>query len=162
SSASSLTTTPAVSTASGGPSRVSTLPRRNTSQSRWPSNARSTASPLPASSLATTLSSSSCLRTRRLERLAHLRRDPLAVRSAVHPRHHRLHDEPHVPGAGGARFGDRLADQRVELGVPELGGQVALDQLGLGLFLLGQLCPAGLAVLLGRFQPALALPAQDR
>ena len=63
SSESSRTTAAAASTASGSPSSVSTLPRRNTSQSRWPSSVRSTASLLPASSAATAFSSSICLRT---------------------------------------------------------------------------------------------------
>ena len=43
------------------PSSVSTLPRRKTSQSRWPSSVFMIASPGPASSAATSLVSSSCV-----------------------------------------------------------------------------------------------------
>ena len=53
-------------------------------------------------------------------------------------------------------------DDRVELGVVELGGQVALDEPGLGLLALGQLGPAAVAELLGRLEAALALAPQDR
>ena len=50
-------------TASASPSRVMTLPRRNSSQSRWPSSARRTASWEPLSAAATSLESSSWRRT---------------------------------------------------------------------------------------------------
>ena len=66
-------------TASSSPSSVITLPRRNTSQSRCPSSALSTASSLPASSAATALSSSSCRAHSSPQRLPDLRRHALAV-----------------------------------------------------------------------------------
>ena len=49
-------------TASASPSRVTMLPRRKTSQSRCSSSVRSAASRDPASSAATSLDTSSCLR----------------------------------------------------------------------------------------------------
>src|SRR5437588_1191463 len=157
SSASSPITTPAVSTASCSPSSVRTLPRRNTSQSRCPSSARRTASPLPASSLATTLGSSSWLRTRRPERLPHARRHSLAVGAAAGTGHHCLHHLPHLLGIAHAGLLDRLRHERSQLGVVELGRQIALDQLCLGLLLVGELRAAAVAELLRGLQPPLAL-----
>ena len=62
----------------------------------------------------------------------------------------------------GAGLRDRVGDDRVELGVVELGREVALDQLGLGLLLVGQLRAPAVAELLGRLEPPLALAAQHR
>jgi hypothetical protein len=59
----SRTTVRAVSTASSSPSSVSTFPRRKTSQSRCSSSVFMTASPGPASSVATSFGSSSWMRT---------------------------------------------------------------------------------------------------
>ena len=61
-SESSRTTVSPIATSSLEPSRVSTLPRRKTSQSRWSSSVRMIASPGPASSVATSLVSSICSR----------------------------------------------------------------------------------------------------
>src|SRR4051812_3650135 len=158
-SASSRTTCSPARTASSEPSSVSTLPRRKTLHSRWPSSARSTASSDPASSSAASLASSICLRT---ELLPDQQRHALAVGASADRRHDRPHDLAHVLGRLGARGGDLLVDEPPELLVGQLGREVAADQGRLRLLLGGQLlAPAG-AELLGRVEPALALAAQHR
>src|SRR6201986_4749493 len=113
-SESSRTTAAPASTAPSSPSSVSTLPRRNTSASRWLSSVRSTASWLPASSAATAFSSSIVRRTiagplpRPLgpQGLSHARGGPLAVGATARRGHHRLHHLAHVLGARGAGLAD--------------------------------------------------------
>ena len=73
-----------------------------------------------------------------------------------------LHHLAHVLRLAGAGLGDRCSDHRIELGVVELGGEVALDQLGLGLLLLGELGAAAVAELRRGLQPALALAPEHR
>src|SRR4051794_10590145 len=154
----SRTTVSPAFTASSLPSSVTTLPRRKTSQSRCSSSALRIESCAPASPAATSLASSICLRAKRFP---HLGRDPLAVGAPAHLGHGQRHDLAHVLGLGRARLRDRVGDDRLELLVGELGRQVAGDQLGLGLLLLGELGAAALAVLLGRVEATLALAAQD-
>src|SRR4051794_19640792 len=156
-SASSRTTISAARTSSGSPSSVTTLPRRKTSQATWPSSARRTLSPLPASSVAASLDSSIWLRT---ERLPHQSRHHLAVGVALRLGHRHLHDGAHVLRRRGGGLGDRGGDDRAQCVRVELLGQVALDQPRLRLLGGGELLTAGVAEGGGRLQAALALPAQ--
>src|SRR6188474_2964886 len=111
-STSSSTTVAAVCTSSEEPSRVSTLPRRWNSQSRWPRSSRRTASSEPASSAATELSRVSCLRAKFVpHRCAHT----LAVGPTADLRHQRRHHLAHLLLLGGAALDDRLLHQRDEL-----------------------------------------------
>ena len=100
--------------------------------------------------------SSICVRTRR-EHLLHGRADALAVGAALDLRHHQRHDLAHLLRRGGAGLGDDVADDRAQLLVGELLGQVGLDHLGLALLGLGEVVAAGVAVGLGGLEPALAL-----
>ena len=81
------------------------------------------------------------------ERLADARRRALAVGAAADLAITTFITWPMSFGLAGARLRDRRGDDRVELGVVELGRQVALDQLRLGLLLLGELRPAAVAEL---------------
>src|SRR4051794_23850247 len=158
-SASSRTTCSPARTASSGPSSVTTFPRSQTRQSRWPSSALSTASSEPASSRAASFSTSICLRT---QLLLDQGRHPLAVGAPANGRHHRAHHLAHVRGGGRTGLLDLLGHDPGELLVGELGGQVAADQRGLGLLLVGELPPPAGAELLGGVEAALALAPQDR
>ena len=63
----------------------------------------------------------------RLQSLPHACGGALAVGPTARLGHHGLHHLPHVLGVAGAGLGDGGGDDRVELGVVELGRQVALD-----------------------------------
>ena len=69
---------------------------------------------------------------------------------------------PMSRGERGAGLGHRGGDQRVELGVGQLGGQVRLDRLGLVGLARREILAARLAVGLLGLAPALALAAQHR
>src|SRR5947208_10624134 len=112
SSASSRMTVCAALTAAGSPSSVTMLPRRYSSHSTCPSSARSTESPEPASSVATSLDSSICLRT---QFLSYQRRHALAVRAGADLAHRRLHHLTHVLPRRRPDLGDRLADDPAQL-----------------------------------------------
>src|SRR5436190_10760107 len=159
SSVSSRTTVAAACTAAGSPSSVTMLPRRYSSQATWPSSARSTESPEPASSAATSLESSICLRT---ELLPGQRGHALAVGARADLRHRRLHDLPEILRRRGPGLSDGLADDPAQLGFGHLGGKVGLDELRLALLDRGQLVATALAKRRCGLQPALALAPQDR
>src|SRR5512132_1714123 len=142
-------------------------------QSRCSSSVRRIWSWAPASSAATSLESSSWRRATSgslrgglpggpldSQRLLDLAGDALAVGAAAGGRHHVLDRLAHVARGLGAGLGDRAGHQRVELGVGELRGEVALDDrrlVGLGL---GEVTALGLAIGGLRLAAALALPAQ--
>ncbi len=63
-------------------------------------------------------------------------------------------------GPCGAAVGDGLLDDRPELLVGELGGQVGADQLALGLLAAGEILAPAVAEGLGGLETALALAAQ--
>src|SRR6185436_9725403 len=121
-------------TSASSPSSVMTLPRRNTSQSTWPSSARRTESPVPASSRAVASDSSICLRT---QRLPDVRGHALAVRAPRDLAHRDLHHRAHVARRRGAGGRDRRGDDCAQLLVGELRGEVLLDHARLLLLALG-------------------------
>src|SRR5262249_25277891 len=158
-STSSPTTVSADRTSPGSPSRVSTLPRRYSSQPRCPSSARSTASSEPASSVATVLSSVNCLRAKpRAHRLA----DPLAVRAPMHLGHHGRHHLSHLLRALRPALLDRGPSALLELVVAELPRQVGLDHIALGALGARLLVAAAASVGLRGLEPLLALALQHR
>src|SRR3954447_8592923 len=150
-----------VATSSSEPSSVTTLPRRNTSQSRWSSSVFMTWSPAPASSAATSFGSSSCVRTLGGELLSHDCADPLSVGAALDFGHHERHHPAHLLGRGRAGFRDRVPHDGAQLFVGELLRHVGRDDLGLELLVLGELGAASVAVCLGGLQAALSLPLED-
>src|SRR5579875_1328312 len=163
---SSRTTFSAALTASGSPSSVSRLPRRNTSQSMCSIRLLRILSPLPANSAAAVLSSSIWVRIRLLYEVtrqggSHRFRRPLAVNQATGLIHHHLHHRTDVPGAGGAGPGNRLGDDLVELIVAQIGWQIARDHLGLRLLLVFKIGSVGVPELRGRIQPPLVLAPQN-
>src|SRR5947209_14026568 len=183
SSVSSRTTVSAVATPRSPPSSASTLPRRNTSQSSPASSVFMITSPGPASSLATSLVTSSCVRIRCRSRRRMRRRaggacaagiagacarnlsgqllldqgaDALAVGAALYARHHDRHHAPHLVRRRRARLGHRVADDRVQLVVGQLRGEVRGDQLRLALLAVGEVVAARLAVRAGGLEAPLA------
>src|ERR687891_3021870 len=207
---SSRTTVRATPTSSSSPSSVSTLPRRYTSQSRCSSSVFMTRSPGPASSAATSLGSSSWIRTSGLsdeiahalasdwawltspvgesmpehrrsrgapsgaarrrqtwarsegrplggQLLPHQGADPLAVGAALHLGHDQPHHLAHLARRAGARLGDGVADDGIELLVRELRRQVRGDDLGLALLGGRGIGAAAVAVGLGGLEAALVL-----
>src|SRR5947209_259531 len=189
SSVSSRTTVSAVATPRSPPSSASTLPRRNTSQSSPASSVFMITSPGPASSLATSLVTSSCVRIRCCSRRRMRRRaggacaagiagactrnlsgqllldgraHALAVRASLHARHHERHHLAHLLRRRRAALRDRVADYRVQVLVGQLLRQVAGNQLRLALLALGEVRAGRLAVGLGRLQPSLPLPLEHR
>src|SRR5213080_3444322 len=165
---SSSTTAAASRTSPSSPSRVSTLPRRCTSQPTLSSSSRSTASSEPASSAAMVLSSVSCVRANALpgsplpgQPLPYRSADPLAVGAPLNARHDQRHHLAQLTGLRCPGFLDRAADQLAELAVGELLGQVPGDQLRLGLLGTGTVLASAPAEALGRLQPLLALPPQN-
>src|ERR1700761_1645750 len=147
----------------GSPSRVSTLPRRWTSTGRRALSPRRTESSEPASSAATSLSRVSWRRANSATQLlAHGGADPLAVGAPGDLRHHRRHHLAHLLPFRRPGLGDRLGDQPLELLVAQLRGQVILDQLRLEALGGGLLGPPGALVSLGRLDPFLPFPLQDR
>ncbi len=157
-SVSSRTTVSPIATSSSPPSRVSTLPRRKTSQSRCSSSVRMIASPGPASSAATSLESSICLRATR----------PSASPSPPRSRACRRRG-PSPCGMTSAitlpiSFGELAPDSATASPtiacssvVGDLLGQVGADQLGLALLGAGEVVAARVAVRGGGLEPALAL-----
>src|ERR1700761_2932730 len=147
----------------GSPSRVSTLPRRWTSTGRRSLSPRRTESSEPASSAATSLSRVSWRRANSATQLlTHGGADPLAVGAPGDLRHHRRHHLAHLLPFRRPGLGDRLGDQPLELLVAQLRGQVILDQLRLEALGGGLLGPPGALVSLGRLDPFLPFPLQDR
>ena len=92
----------------------------------------------------------------------HQRRDALAVGASVDGRHRALHRDAHLLRRAGAAVGHRLLDDRLQLGVGELGRQVGGDQLGLGLLAGGQVLATALTESPRRLDAALALAPQHR
>src|SRR3954469_1505055 len=154
---SSRTTVSPAATASASPSSVTTFPRRKTSESRCSSSALRIASCEPARPAATSLASSICLRAKGFPDLCG---HSLAVGAAADLRHHQRHDLAHLLRHDRAGLGHRLGDDRVQLVVGDLGREIAGDQLGLALLLVGQVGAPALAVLLGGVEAALAFAAQ--
>src|SRR5947209_3777355 len=187
SSVSSRTTVSAVATSRSPPSSVSTLPRRKTSQSSPASSVFMIASPGPASSLATSFVTSSCVRIRCCSRRRMRRRaggacaagipgactrnlsgqllldsgaHALAVRTSFYARHHERHHLAHLLRRGRAALRDHVADDRVQLLVGQLLGEVGGNQVGLALFAFGAFLVAGGAVCVSRLQSPFALPLE--
>src|SRR5215217_2194635 len=157
---SSRTTVAAWWTASASPSRVTTFPRRKTCASRCSSRVLRIESWAPASCAATSFETSSCLRAKCF---LHLARNPLAIGAPSGGRHHLLDHCAHITRHG--RAGQIIhggGDQRVQLGVGQLRGQVRLDRLGLVGLARRELVAARLAVGQLGLAPALALAPQHR
>ena len=120
------------------PSSVSTLPRRNTSQSRWPSSAFSTASSEPASSAATAGSSVICSSSgsRAGQPASRSLTSSLtrARRRARRLRHHRRHHLAHLLLATARRSRASASATSASSSSSEIcAGQVGVDHRRLGL-----------------------------
>jgi hypothetical protein len=95
-----------------------------------------------------------------VQRGTHEPGDALAVGAAIHRRHRGPHSRAHVLHRLRAAVAERLLDDRLQLRLGELRGQVAADQLALGLLTSGKILAAGVAVGACGLQAPLALTSQ--
>ena len=96
------------------------------------------------------------------ERRGHEAAQDTAVGPAASPRREPAHDLAHVPRRRGAGRGDRLGDERVELGGRQGLGQELGEDLDLGRLLGDEVGATTLLEGLDALAPGLDLPGQDR